>query len=230
MGLRIRPRREPLLDGVAWAPRVSRRADRLARLVVRRMARGRAPQPGWLPRRRVTVVAADADLTEGVAAVWTVWRPRSAHALSYTHLLERDSRGTWVCPDGSLGEGAEPLPGRRAAGEPGQVGMIEYAGGAGALSFVYHREHDPSTYHLAPWIGLGRLRIAAEASHLLLSGRRVPVPPSGMMLVVWRAPRLSPSQPAPRPPLACTSPDGAVLSTMDPLTEVDSYTWSQLPD
>jgi len=230
MGFRIRPRRHPIPDEVTRAPRPSVRAHRLARHVAERMARGRAPQPRWLPRRQVTVVAADADLAEGVAAVWTVWRPRSARALSYTHLLERDGRDTWVSPGGEDGADAEPLPGpRRAAGEPGQVGMIECAGGEGWVSFVYCREHDPSTFHRAPWVGSARLRVAAEATDLLVGGRRVPVPPSGTMLVVWRGPRRSPSRPAPRPPISCISADGTVLSTLSPLTDVDSHTWSQLP-
>src|SRR5580704_12277153 len=57
--------------------------------VARRVVAGKAPQPGWLPRRWLTVVSGDVDPGGGIGAVWLVRRPGSAEAETHTALMER---------------------------------------------------------------------------------------------------------------------------------------------
>jgi hypothetical protein len=70
-----------------------RRMERWMGIIVSRVARrvvtGKAPQPGWLPRRWLTVVSGDVDFDGGIGAVWLVWRPGSAKAETHTALIER---------------------------------------------------------------------------------------------------------------------------------------------
>jgi hypothetical protein len=49
--------------------------------VARRVASGKTPQPGWLPRRWLTVASGDVDLDGGIGAVWLLRRavPRRDH-------------------------------------------------------------------------------------------------------------------------------------------------------
>jgi hypothetical protein len=75
-----------------------RRIERWMGIIVPRVARrvvdGKAPQPGWLPRRWLTVVSGDVDLDGGIGAVWLVRRPGSAKAETHTALIERCG-GQW---------------------------------------------------------------------------------------------------------------------------------------
>jgi hypothetical protein len=70
-----------------------RRVERWMGIIVSRVARrvvdGKAPHPGWLPRRWLTVVSGDVDRGGGIGAVWLVWRPGSAEAETRTALMER---------------------------------------------------------------------------------------------------------------------------------------------
>ena len=83
-----------------------RRVDRWMGIVVSRVARrvvnGKAPQPGWLPRRWLTVVSGDVDPGGGIGAVWLVWRPGSAEAETHTALMERCG-GRWQYTGGGRG-------------------------------------------------------------------------------------------------------------------------------
>jgi hypothetical protein len=142
--------------------------------VAQRVVSGKAPQPGWLPRRWVTVVSGDADPDAGCGAVWLVWRPGSAKAEMHTALVERCG-GRWRCTGGSSTSDDDVALDRPTAGQPGQVGMIEFGGGAGGLSLACRLQH-PDSVTAAPWIGASELRVAAEVDHLLVGGRRIEVP------------------------------------------------------
>jgi hypothetical protein len=235
MGLGIVRRRLALPEGVTRPPGLrfwqNPLADRIALRVFRWIAGGRPLQPWWLPRWWFTVVAADVDDDAGIAALWIVRRPGSARRLAYDQVLERYDDGRWVA-HGSSGSGAEPLPParhrRQPAGAPGQVGMAEYQGGGGSRSMAYCRRHPGRSVATAPWIGATKLQVAAEAAHVVLGDRTIPVPSDGTVVVVWRvaATMQWPGSPA----LALTSADGTVLSTTSPLHGVDNYTLSQLPD
>ncbi|WP_158692619.1 hypothetical protein [Streptomyces roseochromogenus] len=127
--------------------------------VVRRMVNGRAPQPGWLPRRQLTVVSVDVDLDAGIGAVWLVWRPRTAKAETHTALMELCGEEWQYTGGGSSSEGRLPA-GRSAVGRLGQIGMIELGGGAGALSRAYRLRHPhPDSTGTDSWIG------AADCQH-----------------------------------------------------------------
>src|SRR5258708_4368027 len=100
--------------------------------VVRRVVNGRAPQPGWLPRRWLTVVSGDVDVDAGIGAVWLVWRPRAAKAETHTALMELCG-AEWQYTGGDSSSDADLPAGKPAAGRPRQVCRIELAGRGGAL-------------------------------------------------------------------------------------------------
>jgi hypothetical protein len=114
-----------------------RRTERWMGLLVpkifRRVLKGKAPQPGWLPRRWQSVISADVDMDSGVGAVWPEWRPRSALAQERIALIERYG-GRWDC--GGTGSDAPggAAPGRLAVGHPGQFGVTELGGDSGGDS------------------------------------------------------------------------------------------------
>ncbi|MDX6355923.1 MAG: hypothetical protein QOF98_2826 [Streptomyces sp.] len=190
--------------------------------VVGRILNGRAPQPGWLPRRLVTVVSGDADADAGVGAVWWVWRPRSATAEAYTAVLELGrSDGRWRYMGADSGPVASLPAARLPAGAPGQVGMIELGAGTGGVSRPY--QGSPLR---APWIEANELRIAAEVDHLLVADRRIPLPPTGPLLIAWTSP--STGLGGTRPLILALAPDGTELSRIGPHDTLDTYTWAKL--
>ena len=192
--------------------------------VVRRVLNGEAPQPGWLPRRLLTVVSADIDVDGGIGAIWLMWRPRSAKAESHTVLIERFG-GQWEYTGGGSKSDDDVAADRLAAGQPGQIGMIECNDGAGSLSYAYRLEH-PDSLREAPWVGSSELQVAAEVSHLLLGGRRVEVPGPGRLIVAWKSG--STGCGGLRPLIVAVGHDGSELSRIGPHDGVDSYTWAKL--
>ncbi|MFI0259248.1 hypothetical protein ACH4OW_09455 [Streptomyces sp. NPDC017056] len=212
------------------------RAERVTPRLLHRLLNGRPLQPCRAPRRLLTVVSGDLDTAAGVAGLWLVRRPRSAHATSHTLLFERCGRD-WTYVGGSSGT-ADPLPGRRRkAGEPGQAGMVEVAGTGSVVSRAHVAHlHDVAPLAL-PLIGCAELHVAAEVDHLVAGGRRVEVPAHGSLIVVWRFPPL-PGTAAPgkalsgpaatRPLIRCLAADGSPLSELRPGDYLDSFTWQRL--
>jgi hypothetical protein len=192
--------------------------------VAGRVVSGKAPQPGWLPRRWLTVVSGDVDLAGGIGAVWLVWRPGSASAETYTALFERCDR-QWRYTGGDNGPGGDVTAGRSAAGQPGQVGMIEVGEGGGGLSYAYGLQH-PRSAMTAPWVGSSKLRVAAEVGYLLLGERRVEVPGHGRLVVAWKS--RSAGCGGLRPLIVALGRDGSELSRIGPHDGMDSYTWAKL--
>jgi hypothetical protein len=205
-----------------------RRVERWMGIIVLRVARrvvsGKAPQPGWLPRRWLTVVSGDMDLDGGIGAVWLVWRPGSAKAETHTAMMERCG-GQWQYTGGGSESGGDVAADRSAAGQPGQVGMIELGGGAGGLSHAYRLQH-PHSGATAPWVGASELRVAADVDHLLLGDRRIEVPGYGRLIVAWKSP--STGRGGLRPLLVAVGRDGSELSRIGPHDRMDSYTWAKL--
>jgi hypothetical protein len=205
-----------------------RRIERWMGIIVPRVARrvvsGKAPQPGWLPRRWLTVVSGDVDLDARIGAVWLVWRPGSAKAETHTALIERCG-GRWQYTGGGSASGGDVAADRSAAGQPGQVGMIELGGGAGGLSYADRLEH--SNYIIsAPWVGSSELRVAAEVGHLLIGERRIEVPGHGRLIVAWKS--RSTGSGGLRPLIVAVGRDGSELSRIGPHDSMDSYTWAKL--
>jgi len=201
-----------------------RRTERWMEILVprifRRVVNRETPQPGWLPRRYLSVVSADVDLDSGIGAVWLVQRPRSARAETRIARVERHG-GRWDYV------GAGRTPGdteadRQGAGHPGQFGMIELGGRSGGVSSTYRLEHPHSPVSAAPWVEASELRAAAEVSHLLIGERRVEVPAHGRVIVVWKSP--STGGGGTRPPITAFGRDGSELSRIGPYDNVDSYT------
>jgi hypothetical protein len=192
--------------------------------VARRVANGKAPQPGWLPRSWLTVVSGDADFDGGIGAIWLVWCPGSVKAETHTALIERCG-GQWQYT------GAGSAPGdvateRPAAGQPGQIGMIELGGCSGGVSNAYRLEHPHSPVSAAPWVEASELRVAAEVSHLLIGERRVEVPGYGRLIVAWKS--RSTGSGGLRPLIVAVGSDGSELSRIGPHDSMDSYTWAKL--
>ena len=192
--------------------------------VARRVVNGKAPQPGWLPRRWLTVVSGDVDFEGGIGAVWLVWRTRSAKAETYTARIERCG-GQWQYTGAGRASGGEVAAERPAAGRPGQIGMIECGGGAGGLSYAYRLQY-PHSITAAPWVGASELQVAAEVGHLLVGGRRVEVPGHGKLIVAWKS--RSTGSGGLRPLIVAVGRDGSELSRIGPHDSVDSYTWAKL--
>ncbi|WP_234442242.1 hypothetical protein [Streptomyces sp. NRRL S-1448] len=207
-----------------------RRIDRWMEIilprVVQRGVNGEVSQPGWLPRRWLTLVSVDFDLEAGIGAVWLVWRPRSAKAETHTVLIERCGEKWQYTGGGSASDGDLPAK-RLTAGEPGQVGMIELGGGAGGASYAYRLQpRHPDYIGTAPWVGSNALQLAAEVDQLLLGDRRIEVPRHGRLIVVWKSP--STGHAGIRPLIVAVGRDGSELSRIGPHDSVDSYTWAKL--
>jgi hypothetical protein len=206
--------------------RINRWTEIILPRVVRRVVNGELSQPHWLPRRWLTLVSGDIDREAGVGAVWLVWRPGSAKAETHTALMERCGE-KWQCTGGGSASGGELRAERLAAGQPGQVGMIELGGGAGCLSDAYRLHHrHPDSIGTVPWIGSNELQVAAEVDHLLVGDRRIEVPGHGRLIVVWKSP--STGRGGIRPLIVAVGRGGSELSRLGPHDSMDSYTWAEL--
>jgi hypothetical protein len=200
--------------------RAERRLEILVPRIFHRVVNSRTPQPGWLPRRYLAVVSADVDLDSGIGAVWLVRRPGSARAETLTARIERH-RGRWEYSGAGRAPG-DAEAGRRAAGHPGQSGMIELGGRSGGVSNAYRLEHPHSPVSAAPWVEAIELQAAAEVSHLLIGERRVEVPAHGRVIVVWKSP--STGGGGIRPLITAFGSDGSELSRIGPHDNLDGYT------
>lgn len=204
--------------------RAERRLEILVPRIFHRVVNRRTPQPGWLPRRYLTAVSADVDLDSGIGAVWLVRRPGTARAETLTARIERHG-GRWEYSGAGRAPG-DVEAGRRAAGHPGQSGMIELGGRSGGVSNAYRLEHPHSPVSAAPWVEASELRVAAEVSHLLIGERRVEVPAHGRVIVVWKSPLTSGG--GIRPLITAFGSDGSELSRIGPHDNMDSYTSAKL--
>jgi hypothetical protein len=204
--------------------RTERRLEILVPRIFRRVVNGKTPQPGWLPRRYLTVVSADVDLDSGIGAVWLVQRPRSARAETRIARIERHD-GRWEY-GGSASTQGDVEVGRWSAGHPGQSGMIELGGRSGGVSNAYRLEHPRSPVSLAPWVEADELRVAAEVSYLLIGERRGEVPAHGRVIVAWKSP--STGGGGTRPLIKAFGTDGSELSRVSPHDNMDSYTSAKL--
>ncbi|MFK0111897.1 hypothetical protein [Streptomyces sp. NPDC091217] len=207
-----------------------RRIDRWMEIilprVVRRVINGTLSQPGWLPRRWLTLVSGDIDLDAGVGAIWLVWRPGSAREETHTALIELCGE-KWQCTGRGSASGGDLPAERLAVGQPGQVGMIELGGGAGCLSRADRLRHrHPDSDGMGSWVGSSELRVAAEVDHLLLGDRRIEVPRQGRLMVVWKSP--STGRGGIRPLIVAVGRDGSELSRIGPHDSMDSFTWAEL--
>jgi hypothetical protein len=205
--------------------RAERRLEILVPRIFHRVLNRRTPQPGWLPRRYLTVVSADVDLDSGIGAVWLVRRPGSARAETLTARIERHG-GRWEYGGAGRGAPGDVEAGRRAAGHPGQSGMIELGGHSGGVSNAYLLEHPHSPASAAPWVEASELRAAAEVSHLLIGERRVEVPAHGRVIVVWKSPLTASG--GTRPLITAFGSDGSELSRIGPHDRMDSYSSAKL--
>ena len=201
-------------------------------LVTGRVLGGKDPQPGWLPRRLVTVLSGDVDVDAGCGAVWLVWRPWSSTAEPYTARVEHDGgHFRHIGAAGVAGGGAVPgrdvAAGRPAASEAGQAGMIELGGHSGGVSAAWRlQHHGPGTG--APWVGASEVRVAAEVEHLLIGEqrRRVQVPGHGRVIVAWKSPNTIAG--GIRPLIVAVGRDGSELSRLGPDDAMDTYTTAKL--
>lgn len=199
--------------------RTERRLEILVPPIFRRVVSGKTPQPGWLPRRYLTVVSADVDLDSGIGAVWLVRRPGSAGAETRIARIERCG-GRWEYSGAGSTHGDVEAD-RRAAGDPGQPGMIELGGRSGGVSNAYRLEHPHSPASAAPWVEASELRVAAEVGHLLIGERRIEVPAHGRVIVVWKSPPTGGG--GIRPLITALGSDGSELSRIGSHDNIDSY-------
>jgi hypothetical protein len=179
----------------------------------------------------VTVVSGDIDPDAGVAVVRLVSHPGHDKGTEYTVLIERCGEEWRSGGDVGAGGVADVPPPRGPAGSPGQVAMIELNGGGGTLSLAHRLEH-PGDRAGSPWVRCATLRAAAEVDHVLFGERRLDLPASGVLTVVWKSPPLSPApiRPGPRPRVVAMDRDGVELSSIGPEDHMDSYTWATLAE
>ncbi|WP_234343561.1 hypothetical protein [Streptomyces sp. NRRL F-5123] len=180
--------------------------------VVRRVLKGAALQPRWVPRRVLTVVSADVDTAGGVGAVWVVWRPKSPRAREHTALLEWYDE-QWSYVGGGIGSPSDP------AG----VDVIEVRGGGGALSLT-RRLDPPHSIATAPWIGCVEVHLGQDVSHVLIGNRRVDAPQQRKLIAAWKSSHADRA----RPVIVALAPDGTELSRIGPHDVLDTHTWARL--
>ena len=171
------------------------------------------------------MVSGDVDVDVGFGAVWLVWRPWSAKAETRTALIERCG-GQWQYTGGGT-PGGDVAAARPAAGEPGQVGMIELGGHSGCVSSAWRLQRRGPSID-APWVEASELRVAAEVDHLLIGEqrRRVRVPGHGRMIVAWKS--VNTGAGGIRPLIVAVGRDGAELSRLGPADLTDTYTTVKL--
>ncbi|MEU6231214.1 hypothetical protein [Streptomyces sp. NPDC047042] len=190
--------------------------ERLLPGVVRRVLGGRVAQPWWLPRRALTVVAADVDVGVGVGAVWMVARPRSARAREYVELVEWYD-GQWRYVGGGSADVDGPAD--------GDVEVIEVRGGSGTLSLTRYLDR-PQSFGTAPWIACVRVHLGPDVGHLLVGDRRIEASPGQRGVVaVWKVAQV---RRLVRPVIVAVGRDGSELSRMGPLASLDSRTWARV--
>ncbi|MFH8410266.1 hypothetical protein ACH4FX_36660 [Streptomyces sp. NPDC018019] len=179
------------------------------------MLEGALPQPSWVPRRVLTVVSADVDITAGVGALWVVWRPKSARAREHILLLERHE-GQWRYVGGSIAP----------ADAPDDVDVIDVRTGGGALSLT-GRHALPYSGTTAPWIGCAVIHLGREVSHLLIDNRRIDAPDQHKLIVAWMT---SHAVREIRPLFVVFGRDGTELSRLGPHDSLDTHTWARLKE
>jgi hypothetical protein len=113
---------------------------------------------------------------------------------------------------------------RPAAGQPGQIGLIELQEGASVRSYAYRQQY-PRSISTAPWIGSSELQVASGVSHLLVGERRIVVPGHGRLIVAWKSPPTG--NRGLRPLIVAVGPNGSELSRIGPHDRMDSYTWAK---
>ncbi|WP_274917876.1 hypothetical protein [Streptomyces sp. WZ-12] len=164
----------------------------------------------------LTVVSVDVDTGAGVAAVWALWRPKSARVCEYTVLLEWYEE-QWRCVGG-----AESSSG--SVDDPADVEVIEVRGGGGVLSLT--RDLDPAhSMGRAPWIGCVEVHLGPDVRHLLVGDRRIVAPERRKLLAVWAS---RPASRAARPVLVALGHEGTELSRIGPHDCLDTHTWARL--
>ena len=201
----------------------------LARRLIRRLVAGDGGdtlQPGWLPRRWVTVVSGDIDPDAGVAVLWVVSRPGHESAVSYSMAFERCGEEWTSTGGGSSSSDAAAVRRRLPVGSTGQLGMIELGGGGGCPSRAHLLQH-PDDWMSAPWVGSNTLQVAAEVDHLVVGERRIEVPANGTLVVAWKAPP-STVRGGVRPRIAAIGADGTELAVLGPRDQMDSHTWARV--
>jgi hypothetical protein len=188
--------------------RTHRLIGAVAPRAVRRILNGLGPQPGWLPRRWLTVVSGDVDPEAGVGALWLVWRPRAATAETHTVLVERCGE-EWRYTGGGSGPGTHLPAARPMSSGTGPDSVIECVATGGTLSYAHRllRPTRPDVVGNVPWVGYDELRVAAGVDHLLLGERRIAVPENGSLIVVWTS--RSTRHGGVRPPLVALGHDGS---------------------
>lgn len=212
------------MERLAELRRTERWMEILVPRIFQRVVNGKAPQPGWLPRRWLSVVSADVDMDAGIGAVWLVWRAGSARAETRIAKIER-CHGRWDYT-GAGGTSGDLEPDRQAAGQPGQVGMIELGGYTGGVSHAYRLQHPHSAVGERPWTGASELQVAAEVTHLQVGERRIEVPAHGRVIVAWKS--RSTGCGGVRPLIMAYGSDGSELSRIGPQDSMDSYSWAKL--
>ncbi|MFE4415954.1 hypothetical protein ACIQFZ_18640 [Streptomyces sp. NPDC093064] len=166
-----------------------------------------------MPRRLLTVVSADIDVTAGLGAVWMVWHPKSARAREHTAFLE------WYGEQWRyVGGGSGPV------NDPANVDVIEIRGGGGVLSLT-RRLDPPHSIATAPWITCALIDLGRDVGHVLIGNRNINVPESRKIVAVWTSPQVSRGA---RPVIVALGYDGTELSRMGPHDSLDTHTWDRL--
>ncbi|MDT0468774.1 hypothetical protein [Streptomyces gibsoniae] len=196
-------------EAVLMGPRV----ERLLRGVVRRVLARGEPHPWWLPRRVLTVVSADVDITAGVGEIWIVWRPKSPRMREHIALVERyDEQWRHVGGGGCPGD------------DPVDVDVLDVCSGGGVLSLTRSLD-PPHSMTMAPLISCAKVRLGRDVAHVLVGGRRIAVPEQRMLIAVWASSQISRGV---RPVVVALGRDGAELSRLGPRDSLDTYTWARL--
>lgn len=181
--------------------------------VVRRVLASEESQPWWMPRRLLTVVSADVDVTAGVGAIWIMWRPKSPLMREHLALLEWHGE-QWRYVGGGSGPGDDPV----------DVDVLDVCNGAGVLSLTRSLDIPPSIT-AAPWIGCVKVRLGVDVGHVLVGDRRIENPEQCRLIAVWASPHNGRGA---RPVIVALGRDGAELSRIGPHDSLDTHTWARM--
>ena len=177
-------------------------------------------------QRRAGFVALASDIDEDtdVAAVWLVHHPGSADSAQHTLDFERGTGGWRLLGGGGNSAEEFSLAGRPLASVHGPTSMMRLVSSSASRSRT-DREKDATGLGVAAagWVACAGFRVAAEVGHLQASGRSIPVPRHGFVIVAWRSP------PAlARPLIVAVGKDGSRLTELGPHDALDSLTWDSI--
>lgn len=163
----------------------------------------------------------DIDDEAGIATVWL-----AHNDYSYQGDYERDAAGEWQHLGGGAGPTNPDMAGPRPRASGDGAPLLFPIGGTGATRSRRDRQHGDRPPSMPDMDSVGfvasfALQAADTVAHILVGQRRITVPDTGRVVVVWKAP---PSQHGPvgRPLVIAFDAHDRQLTELEPLSPFDN--------